>query len=285
MKKSFLRENTALQRILALTLALCLLLSGCSSGSQQSAPEPAAEPEGSEGESLVEVAEGEVQSAPEYETLGKIAYVAYYDDEPVTLDFIPFEKTVQATDIKGSGYVYEETVDGVEMTANRLIHNIEDFWTVEKPQYEENTKYTLALMLLSALNEWDPNGSELFDAMADRLFRSSLEPDRDGHMLGVYADRFFVENGNDRTPWIGSFFAGADESNGYTPSDPLTLIMREDAYEPQHSVKDGIDIYIETVYVTIPGTEEEWKYTCYEDPSDGRWYLYGGYTSIFGDDI
>ena len=169
-------------------------------------------------------------------------------DEPLETTLTKDTMIVTATDIKGSGTTYKEEVDTAMLTATRLCQNWNDM--AEHLNYGEDGKYYAVFYLLSTIYAYNPDDTANFGEMDKMIMR---------------------------------FFAGATAENGYTPDEPLTLVMRDDAYSAQHSRIGDKDIYIETIYVQIPETGEEVGVLVYQDPLDGYWHLYSGYDKLLKD--
>ena len=150
----------------------------------------------------------------------------------------------------------------------------------EHLNYGEDGKYYVVFYLLSTIYAYTPDDTSNFEEMAKDLLKSSVKQ--------MYSDSYLnkakkcFENG-EMEKMIKRFFKGATEANGYTPDEPLTLTMREDAYSAQHSRIGDKDIYIETIYLQIPETGEEVGVLVYQDPLDGYWHLYSGYDKLLKD--
>ncbi len=185
--------------------------------------------------------------------------------------------TVTVLDEKGVMNVTRQ-IDLVTLTADRLLYTEEDLANIDAES--DDGKYYALFRLFSAFNLYREGYPDLCMEMLRELTVSSFEPDDNSSSLC----RQIGEVTEDGRPLAGSFFAGADAANGYTPSDPLTLTMHSDPLNPQHAMKGDMDVYIETVYVTIPATGEEKKVSVYRDPENGKWYIWSGITGLLDDD-
>ncbi len=204
----------------------------------------------------------------------------YHVDVPVEMELEHFTETVEATDVKGSGYKYNQDVGAVKLTSNRMLYDHLDFRNVDNEC--DDAKYYIIFMYLSMANVWEGEATDMeeFDFMGDWLLNSSLWPEAYSDSVAKKIDRAF-ETPEKKAELINRFFRGATAENGYTPDEPLAMIMREDAYSAQHSrIKkdDGTykDVYIEKIFVTIPETGEEIYVYVYRDPDQGTWHFYGG---------
>ncbi len=246
--------------IILVLLSMCIALTGC--GAKES-------PEVPSGETETKIDPAETGSVEEPETNMPEKAVEYKIDH--------FKETVKATDIKGSGYEYEEEVDAVTLSADRLLYDVSDFEDMENT--DADGKYKTVFMLLSALMRYDPDDPSACEGMLEALFNSSVFPEGyTGQPLKNCAKYLVPKEQKEKV--VGRFFADTGDTDL-----PYVLTMRSDAYEPQHSVmkrdEGDIDLYIEAVYVKIPGTEEEIKVLVYQDPLDGGWHMYsGGYTDL-----
>ena len=197
--------------------------------------------------------------------------------EPMDLTLTKETRTIEANDIKGNG-TYQTDCEYAIITSNRLCYQYIDM--SNHMNYGEDGKYYAVFYILSAIHAYDPEDTSAFDEMAEDMLNSSV---REGFTnSNVLQTKHLYESG-DMDRMVYRFFDGATEENGYTPDKPLTLIMRESDYPAERRTEGGKEIWLNYLYILIPETGQEISITVYQDPLDGYWRIYTGYTNLLND--
>lgn len=117
---------------------------------------------------------------------------------------------------------------------------------------------TVALAMLALLNyEKDPEGTY---AMLD--FLRGPEP------LNNFGKAFLKERLNGKFYKPFSFFAGATVANGYKPTEPLTITVRDNPYSyPEENYA--------LLLVKSSGADSERQVRLRKKPSTGQWFITG----------
>ena len=176
-----------------------------------------------------------------------------------------------------------QTVDLIQaqVTFDRLPATAEELEQVDRTG--ENGKFVAVALLLAAYKTWVPEDEETCAAMMAALMESPSAE-------GVYTEftRSFVKERmlqNGKWAYIAdAYFDGASPENGYTPEEPLTVTLREYAYAPQISTIYGVELHVEKIVTEFSGADTERAVSVYEDPSDGRWYVFSDtYAGLLSD--
>ena len=90
---------------------------------------------------------------------------------------------------------------------------------------------------------------------------------------------------NDKWEYIAdAYFDGADDSNGYTPTRPLTITVREFPYLLQTSTIYGTELSIDKPVTEFKGADSSRNISVYQDPHDSKWYVFSdSYKSLLAD--
>ena len=77
---------------------------------------------------------------------------------------------------------------------------------------------------------------------------------------------------------------GADDSNGYTPTRPLTITVREFPYLLQTSTIYGTELSIDKPVTEFKGADSSRNISVYQDPHDSKWYVFSdSYKGLLAD--
>ena len=90
---------------------------------------------------------------------------------------------------------------------------------------------------------------------------------------------------NDKWEYIAdAYFDGADNTNGYTPIEPLTITVREFPYLPQTSTMYGTQLSIDKLVTEFKGADSSRNISVYQDPHDNKWYVFSdSYKGLLAD--
>ena len=158
-----------------------------------------------------------------------------------------------------------------------LPETAEELETVDRTG--KNGKFVTAALLIAAYKAWTPESDEACAAMMQALMESPSAKNVHTAFTRDFVRERMMQNGK----WAylaDAYFDGASPENGYVPDQPLTVTLREYPYAPQLSTIYDTELYVEEIVTGFAGAETERKVSVYEDPADGKWYVfsdsYGG---------
>ena len=142
-------------------------------------------------------------------------------------------------------------------------------------------KYLVLPLMIAAFRTWTPQNPETCYEMMKVLMNSptagSMAP------FNNFTKDFVRARMMQNNKWqyiANAYLEGATSQNGYTPTQPLAITVREDVYAPQTSTIYGRTLSVEKVVIEFPGADTERSLSVYQDPADGQWYAfsdsYGG---------
>ena len=182
---------------------------------------------------------------------------------------IPWE-TVDA-----SGHPYATTVHQYVYTFSTVPTDAE-----ELAQYDLDSPYTTMALLILALRTWTPEDPSTCLQMLDLLTDTGVDkPGAGRHYLfseyKIWADALKerMEQGK-KWRYIGdAYLGGATPQNDYTPTDPVTITLRESPYVPYAAATDTAPEQHQ-VLISIPGAEND-RYSLFYQDEGGDWKVYG----------
>lgn len=149
----------------------------------------------------------------------------------------------------------------------------------------ENGKFVTVALLIAAYKAWTPENAEICAAMMQALMESPSAQNVYTSFTKDFVRERMMQNGK-WTYLADAYFDGASPENGYVPDQPLTVTLREYPYAPQLSTIYDTELYVEEIVTEFAGAETERKVSVYEDPADGKWYIFSdSYGSLLADII
>lgn len=251
-------------RKLVLSLLSLLLLAGCA---EQPAKPETAEPQKS-ADPETEVVETDITYNPDIVS----------EFKPLTIE-IDKEQTVHAasSDIT----VQDEDLITAHIRFSRLPENAAELKQINRKG--EDGKFTTVAMLIASYAAWSEGDEETCAEMMAELLNSPTV----GTVYNDFTKSFVKERMLQNNKWdyiAAAYFDGAAPENGYTPSEPLTLTLREFAYAPETSTSYGRELEIERIVLDFEGADTERMVSVFCDPEDGNWYIWSdSYKGLLAD--
>ena len=150
----------------------------------------------------------------------------------------------------------------------------------EMAQYEPDSPYKAMALLILAFRAWTPENPtdclEMLDCLTDTgsTIAGSDTPcpfSRYTPWVSALNDRMTQ---NDKYRYIGNaYLGGATAENDYTPDDPVTVTLRQSAYEPYaEATEESPALY--QVLVSLEGADSlTWTYTISRENFGWTWAL------------
>ena len=151
-------------------------------------------------------------------------------------------------------------------------------------QYEPDSPYKAMALLILAFRAWTPENPtdclEMLDCLTDTgsTIAGSDTPcpfSRYTPWVSALNDRMTQ---NDKYRYIGNaYLGGATAENDYTPDDPVTVTLRQSAYEPYaEATEESPALY--QVLVSLEGVDSD-RYCLFFRDGAGNWRVYGSAVS------
>ena len=154
-------------------------------------------------------------------------------------------------------------------------------------QYELDSPYKTMALMIMAFRTWTPENPTDCLQMMDYLTNTDVDSgktDANGRKLSRKFSEYpfwvdFVRDRmrqNEKYRYIGNaYLDGAMPSNDYTPSEPLTVTVRESVYTP-YKLSGGheTDPTLYQVLTTIPGADND-RYSLFYQDQRGDWRVFG----------
>lgn len=146
-----------------------------------------------------------------------------------------------------------------------------------------NGKFIAVALLIAALKQWKVDDEETCAAMMKELLDSPTVPNNYSNFTKSFVKDRMLQN--DKYLFLAdAYFDGAEPSNAYKPSEPLTITLREYPYAPQVSKMYGPELYVEKIVSDFKGADSERSVSVYQDPKDQKWYIWSdSYKSLLVD--
>ena len=146
-----------------------------------------------------------------------------------------------------------------------------------------NGKFITVALLIAALKAWKTNDEETCAEMMKELLNSPTVPNNYNNFTKSFVKDRMLQN--DKYLFLAdAYFDGAEPNNGYKPSEPLTVTLREYPYAPQVSKMYGPELYVEKIVSDFKGADSERSVSVYQDPKDHKWYIWSdSYKSLLVD--
>ena len=217
---------------------------------------------------------------PEYETPKNPANPQV---EPVETVFdIPAK--APGVDDNGESIILDVTVKQHTFTFSTVPTCYEDII-----QYKLDSPYKTMALMIMAFRTWTPDNRNDCLQMMDYLTNTNADSgktDANGRKLSRKFSEYqfwidFVRDRmtqNDKYRYIGNaYLDGAMPSNDYTPTEPLTVTVRESVYNP-YKDSDGheTDPTLYQVLTTIPGADND-RYSIFYQDQRGDWRVFSDF--------
>ena len=153
-------------------------------------------------------------------------------------------------------------------------------------QYSLDSPYKTMALLFLAFRTWTPEHPETCLQMLDRLTNTAVPKpdakDANGTQLCYPFSEYnpwiaFLQDRmtqNDKYRYIGdAYLKGATPSNNYTPDAPITVVVRQSAYDPYRKA-DETSPELKQVLVSIAGADND-RYALFYQDQRGDWRVFG----------
>ena len=187
-----------------------------------------------------------------------------------------------AVDDYGNPIVIDTTVKQYSFTFSTVPTCYEDI-----VQYKLDSPYkTMALMLL-AFRTWTPTNQTDCAEMLDYLTNTAVysgKTDASGHKLSqkFSLNQYWIQflrdrmTQNNKYRYIGNaYLEGAMPDNNYTPSEPVTITVRQSVYDPFKPAGGHLtDPSLRQVLISLPGSDSD-RYSLFYQDQRGDWRVWG----------
>ncbi len=153
-----------------------------------------------------------------------------------------------------------------------------------------NGRFEVVALYFAALKAYDPNNPEITYAMMEELCESPTTKINSIDSFNNFSRSAMKDNMSKtgtlkyKYKYLGnSYFDGADQSNGYTPSTPLTVTLEDYVYSSEYS--NQYQTYIYKITSRFAGADSERIIQVYQDTIDGKWYIFSDSWKGFTADI
>ena len=153
-------------------------------------------------------------------------------------------------------------------------------------QYKLDSPYKTMALLFLAFRTWTPEHPETCLRMLDYLTNTAtVKPgaaDANGHLLCYPFSEYnpwiaFLKDRmtqNDKYRYIGNaYLKGATPANGYAPDTPITVTVRQSAYDPYRKA-DETSPELKQVLVSLAGADND-RYALFYEDQRGDWRVFG----------
>ena len=162
-------------------------------------------------------------------------------------------------------------VKQAKMSFDRLPVNLQEMQAIDRTG--ENGKFVTFALLICAFKTWKPDDEATCEAMMKELLNSPTVKDCYNNFVKQFVKDRMLQNG--KYSYIAdAYFDGATKSNGYTPSKPLTITVKEFPYLPQTSTMYGTKLSIDKIVTEFAGADTSRNISVYHDPADNKWYVW-----------
>jgi len=198
--------------------------------------------------------------------------------EPTVVEYeVPAK--VSGYDDYGAPTVIDTTVTQYSFTFSTVPTCYEDII-----QYKLDSPYKTMALLLLAFRTWTPQNKTDCQEMLDYLTNTnadSLKTDSEGHKLSRKFSEYEVwkqflterMNQNTKYRYIGNaYLEGAMPENDYTPTEPITITVRQSVYDP-YNVRKGTDPSLKQVLISLPGSDSD-RYCLFYEDQRGDWRVF-----------
>lgn len=149
-----------------------------------------------------------------------------------------------------------------------------------------NGRFEVVALYFAALKAFDPKNPDVCYDMMEELCESPTTK-----ILGIDSFNNFSRsalkdnlNKSYKYKYVGNaYFDGAEQSNGYTPTEPLTVTLEDYVYSSEYS--NQYQTYIYKITSRFKGADSERIIQVYQDTIDGKWYIFSDSWKGFTADI
>ena len=182
-------------------------------------------------------------------------------------------------DEDGNPIVIDTTVEQYTFTFPTVPKTYEDI-----VQYKLDSPYKTMALLFMAYRTWTPDNPDDCLQMMDYLTNTksdSGKTDAEGHKLAVPCSEYnywksFVKDRmtqNNKYRYIGNaYLGGATPSNDYTPTEPITVTVRQSVYDP-YKAAEGQSPELKQVLIHIAGADND-RYGLFYQDQRGDWRVF-----------
>jgi len=193
-------------------------------------------------------------------------------------------------DDKGNDIIIDTTVKQYTFTFSTIPTCYEDI-----VQYKLDSPYKTMALLILAFRTWRPGTGnnadcmEMLDYLTNTNSAYGNNVDSSGHKVSQKAStynpwiQFIDDRMRDKYQYIANaYLDGAMPSNDYTPTEPISITVRQSVYDPykgQSSASDTVNLTDPALYqvlTTIPGADSDRYAIFYQDPR-GDWRVYSDF--------
>ncbi|MBR3570788.1 MAG: hypothetical protein IKN96_08370 [Oscillibacter sp.] len=173
------------------------------------------------------------------------------------------------------------TLDQYKFTFSAVPASYEDI-----VQYKLDSPYKTMALLFLAFRTWTPEHPETCLQMLDYLTNTATPKpgvkDANGKQLCYPFSEYnpwiaFLKDRmtqNDKYKYIGNaYLKGAAPSNGYAPDAPITVVVRQSAYDPYKKAAETTP-ELKQVLVSIAGADND-RYALFYQDQRGDWRVFG----------
>ena len=201
--------------------------------------------------------------------------------EPVE---VVYEVPAQApgVDDGGNATILDVTVEQHSFTFLTVPTCYEDI-----VQYKLDSPYKTMALLILAFRTWTPENPSVCLEMLDYLTNTAVDSgktDSQGNKLSkrLSEHQFWVDfvrdrmRQNNKYRYIGNaYLEGATPSNDYTPTEPITITVRQSVYDPYHSSDTHLtDPTLKQVLISLAGADND-RYSLFYQDQRGDWRVFG----------
>ena len=172
-------------------------------------------------------------------------------------------------------------VKQAKISFDRLPETPEELKAIDRSG--ENGKFLTFALLICAFKTWRKDDQNTCEAMMRELLNSPTVKDCYNNFSKEFVKDRMLQN--DKWEYIAdAYFDGAENTNGYIPSKPLTITIKEFPYLPQTSTMYGVNLSIDKLVTEFKGADTSRSISVYQDPTDRKWYVWSdSYKGLLAD--
>ncbi|MBQ3380113.1 MAG: hypothetical protein IJG50_09700 [Clostridia bacterium] len=205
-----------------------------------------------------------------FQLLPSFALAAPSKDTQKEPDLVVTKVPAQALD--EHGHVIDTTVDQYTFTFSTVPKNAQ-----ELSQYKLDSPYKTMALLVMAYRMWDPSDESVCLEMLDYLTDTGATVNDEycpfsqyNPWISALRDRMMQNN---KYRYIGNaYLGGAEAENDYTPSDPITVTLRQSVYDPYMEASDWAPEQ-KQVLISLPGDDND-RYCLFSQDENGNWKVF-----------
>ncbi|MBQ1435790.1 MAG: hypothetical protein IIZ19_07830 [Clostridia bacterium] len=179
---------------------------------------------------------------------------------------------VPAQALDGNGHIIDTTVKQYTYTFSTVPKN-----AVEMAQYKLDSPYKTMALLILAYRMWDPDDESTALRMLDYITDTGATVNGEycpfseyNPWINALRDRMLQNN---KYRFIGNaYLGGAAPENDYTPTEPITVTVRQSVYDPYAKATDWAPEQTQ-VLISLPGAEND-RYCLFAKDESGNWKVF-----------